>query len=88
MTAIFSKCRSQSSREEGDIDPCPKESRIPTVVWVAGLLASTVFCTAVLSPMLHMKAYEPAIAVILALLVAVLAVRALGETDLVKIFFT
>lgn len=33
--------------------------------------------------MLHMKPYEPITAVALALLVAVLAVRALGETDLV-----
>ena len=50
--------------------------------WVAGLVASAAFCTAVLVPMMHMPLYEPLAAVVLALLVAVLAVRALGETDL------
>ena len=50
--------------------------------WVAGLVASAAFCTAVLVPMMGMPLYEPLAAVILALLVAVLAVRALGETDL------
>ena len=34
--------------------------------------------------MLHMKVYQPLTAVALALLVAVLAVRALGQTDLVS----
>ena len=50
--------------------------------WVAGLVASAAFCTAVLVPMMGMPLYEPLAAVVLALLVAVLAVRALGETDL------
>ena len=59
-------------------------NQIPTYVWVGGLIASGAFCTVVLCPMLDMQAYEPLVAVALALLVAVLAVRALGETDLVK----
>ena len=59
-------------------------ARIPTWVWLLGLAASGIFCTAALAPMLHMKIYEPIAAVILALLVAVLAVRALGQTDLVS----
>jgi len=35
-----------------------------------------------MTPLLHMRIYEPIGAVVLALLVAVLAVRALGQTDL------
>lgn len=50
--------------------------------WVPGLLASTGLCTAILSPLLGMPVHEPLIAVLLALLVALLAVRALGQTDL------
>ena len=55
---------------------------IPTWWWVGGLCVSAVFCTCVLSPMLGLPAYEPLAAIILAVFVAVLAVRALGETDL------
>jgi hypothetical protein len=50
--------------------------------WAGGLAASSVACTAVLAPMLGLRWYEPLAAVALALLVAVLAVRALGQTDL------
>lgn len=73
-------CRQTASEEETD----SYHARLPTWVWVAGLLTSGIFCTAVLTPMLHMKVYEPIAAVALALLVAVLAVRALGQTDLVR----
>lgn len=59
------------------------EGRLPSWIWVGGLVCSGGFCTAVLSPMLNMKVYEPIAAVMLALLIAILAVRALGETDLV-----
>lgn len=76
--------RSRRGGDEDDIEPFPNEARIPTWLWVGGLIASALFCTAVLSPMLRMKPYEPLAAVALALLVAVLAVRALGETDLVS----
>ena len=72
-------CRGGSGDEEVD----GYHARIPTWVWVVGLSVSAIFCTAVLAPLLHMKIYEPIAAVVLALLVAVLAVRALGQTDLV-----
>lgn len=39
-------------------------------------------CVVVTAPMFSMPWYEPAVAVVVALLVALLAVRALGETDL------
>ena len=63
-------------------DPNPIGDQIPTSWWVSGLVASAALATAVLSPMLHLPVYEPVVAVVLALLVAVLAVRALGQTDL------
>jgi len=71
----------ERSRDVPDEDSAG--SRIPTWVWIAGLVASAALCTAVLSPMLHMSPYQPVVAVVLALFVSVLAVRALGETDLV-----
>ena len=64
------------------LEYCPPDERIPPVWWLGGLGACAVFCTAVLSPLMSLPAYEPAAAVVLALLVAVLAVRALGQTDL------
>ena len=53
-----------------------------TIEFLIMSLARAVVCTAVVSPMFSMPVYQPIIAVILAMLVAVLAVRALGETDL------
>ena len=64
--------------EESD----PEDQRIPTAWWVIGLGASGLFCTALLTPMLGLPVRDPLAAVGLALLVAVLAVRALGQTDL------
>ena len=51
--------------------------RIPHSWWLSGLAASTVLCAAVLVPMFDLRLYEPFVAVAVALLVAVLAVRAL-----------
>ena len=45
-------------------------------------MVSGAFCTALLTPMLELPIIDPLAAVGLALLVAVLAVRALGQTDL------
>jgi uncharacterized oligopeptide transporter (OPT) family protein len=45
-------------------------------------VVSSVACVSILSPVLHLPIYEPIIAVLLAMLVSVLAVRALGETDI------
>ncbi len=70
------------SEVEDDQDHDPAEQRIPTAWWVGGLLVSGAFCTALLTPMLDLPVIDPLAAVGLALLVAVLAVRALGQTDL------
>ena len=55
---------------------------IPTSWWVCGLAASWVLCGVILTPLLNLPWYEPPVALLLALLVALLAVRALGQTDL------
>lgn len=55
---------------------------VPTAWWVGGLAASWVLCTAILVPLLQLPLYEPLVALLLAGLVALLAVRALGQTDL------
>lgn len=55
---------------------------VPRKLWLSGLMGSWVLCVAVMSPMFGLPLYQPALAVGVALLVAVVAVRALGETDL------
>ncbi len=67
---------------EDDQEHESAEERIPTAWWVGGLMLSGAFCTAMLTPMLDLPVIDPLTAVGLALLVAVLAVRALGQTDL------
>lgn len=67
---------------DADADPVPEEHQVPRLWWLGGLGASTILCVAVTSPMFNMPVYEPIVAVIVACLTSVLAVRALGETDL------
>ena len=55
---------------------------IPTSWRICGLAASWVLCGVILTPLLNLPWYEPPVALLLALLVALLAVRALGQTDL------
>lgn len=75
-------CRHTADPSDDDENYESEIGRIPNWWWMGGLAASAVFCTAVLSPMLHLPWFHPVAALILALLVAVLAVRALGQTDL------
>ena len=80
-TSLGSACRPHTEIDE-ETESDPEEQRIPTAWWVIGLGASGLFCTALLTPMLELPIRDPLAAVGLALLVAVLAVRALGQTDL------
>lgn len=73
--------RSTEGGEEEE-DPCPPSGRVPRSWWVGGLAASSIACTAILSGMLGLPAYEPLAALGVAGLVALLAVRALGQTDM------
>lgn len=60
----------------------PLQQRIPTWAWVTGLLISLSAATVVIGNLFPMPYWQVAVAMCLAMLVAVLAVRALGETDL------
>jgi len=63
-------------------DPVPPSELVPFSWWSSGLAVSCAVCAAISSAVFSLPVYESAIAVVLALLVAILAVRALGETDL------
>jgi len=58
------------------------DDRVPRVVWLPGLVLSTVLLVAVVSPVMGVPAGEVLVAVLLAMLVAPLAIRALGVSDL------
>jgi len=64
-------------------DPAPLNHRVPKKWWGPGLIVSMVLCflTGWLLFYDYIRFYEPIIATVLALFVAVLGVRALGETD-------
>ncbi|KAL6065382.1 Succinate dehydrogenase iron-sulfur subunit [Balamuthia mandrillaris] len=70
------------SKQEEDEDPAPPNQQVPRSWWLTGLVLSSLLCWAVVTPLFSLPIYEPILAVIIALLVSVLAVRALGETDL------
>ncbi|KAM9992407.1 hypothetical protein ACTFIY_009862 [Dictyostelium cf. discoideum] len=64
------------------VDPAPPSQRVPHLWWIAGTIASGVLCVVIVSPLFGIKVYETVIAVVLSLLTSILAVRALGETDI------
>lgn len=67
--------RSKHRKHSHSIDPAPVSERVPRRWWVIGLVVSSAMCVAILSPIFNMPVYEPIVAVILAMLVSVLAVR-------------
>eukprot|EP00026_Physarum_polycephalum_P003986 Phypoly_transcript_04003.p1 GENE.Phypoly_transcript_04003~~Phypoly_transcript_04003.p1 ORF type:complete len:681 (+),score=94.37 Phypoly_transcript_04003:110-2152(+) len=71
-----------SSALEEEPDPAPPSQQVPKQWWILGLIASSLLCMCTVSPMFGMPFHEPLIAVVFACLTSVLAVRALGETDL------
>mmetsp|Transcript_44105 Transcript_44105/g.64820 ORF Transcript_44105/g.64820 Transcript_44105/m.64820 type:complete len:676 (+) Transcript_44105:42-2069(+) len=79
---IRSKGSGDEQHVQEELDPAPPHQQITWNIWLPGLLLASLLCSAILSPMFHMPPIQPAIAVLFSLLVAVLAVRALGETDL------
>ena len=64
------------------VDPAGPHEQVPAKWWVGGLLVSCAVCIGTTSSVFGMAVYETLVAVVLALLVAVLAVRAMGEPDL------
>eukprot|EP01135_Chromosphaera_perkinsii_P006535 Nk52_evm7s539 gene=Nk52_evmTU7s539 len=63
------------------VDPAPKSQRVPTWLWTSGLALSTALCVSIDSPVFGMPFWQPLVAVIVACLVSLISVRALGETD-------
>jgi OPT family oligopeptide transporter len=55
---------------------------VPGSWWMGGLALSSAACVAILAAMLDVPWYEPLVAVLLAGPISLVAVRALGETDL------
>lgn len=72
----------RSEKEAEDIDPALPHQHVPQSWWISGLVVSSAICVAVLTPLYHLPIWQPLIAIVLALFVSVLAVRALGETDI------
>ncbi|KAJ2379127.1 OPT super [Coemansia sp. RSA 2607] len=68
-----------SSHQEMDVDP---RFLVPGWVTWTGLAASTLLCMGIVYALFDIPMYDTLIAVLLALPLAVLGVRALGETDL------
>lgn len=82
VSSVTSSSVVSSSEPASDIDPAPADQQVPRSWWLTGLIVSVVLCTAILAPLFSMPVYEPLIATLIACLTSVLAVRALGETDL------
>jgi uncharacterized membrane protein YdcZ (DUF606 family) len=57
-------------------------ANFPAWTWISGIVGSIAVAAAVFSALFPMPAWQVIAAMIFALVVAVLAVRALGETDL------
>jgi purine-cytosine permease-like protein len=67
---------------EQSVEVHAAQELVPRMWWVGGLVCSAVLCTATISPLYGLPWWQPFVAVAVGLLVSVLAVRALGETDL------
>merc|ERR1712228_791754 len=66
----------------GALEVARPSELVPTVWWASGIVAATALAVSVLSRMFQVSLWQVTAAVLLSCLVAVLAVRALGQTDL------
>ena len=83
-----------AAEEEDRLEVAPPHELVPTRWWAGGLAAATVLCVAVVGPLFSLApppfgvaqweipAWEALVSVCLSCLIALLAVRALGQTDL------
>jgi len=72
----------QPTKRDDAVEVAPIAELVPTSWWVGGLAGAVALCAAILSPMFGLPAWQVLLAALLSCLVAVLAVRALGQTDL------
>ncbi len=71
-----------AERARDALEVAPASQLVPTSWWAGGLALSSAFAVATLSPLLDMPAWQTGVSLLLSCLIAVLAVRALGQTDL------
>eukprot|EP00123_Amoebidium_parasiticum_P014363 comp22462_c0_seq1/m.33813 comp22462_c0_seq1/g.33813 ORF comp22462_c0_seq1/g.33813 comp22462_c0_seq1/m.33813 type:complete len:664 (-) comp22462_c0_seq1:165-2156(-) len=71
-----------TTADQGSVDPAPTKQQVPEWWWVCGLVASTVLCVLVDAPLFRMPIWQPLVGVLLGCVVSLMAVRALGDTDL------
>ena len=64
------------------LEVAPPWQLVPSRWWQWGLCASLILATGILSPLLRIPPWQLALSSVLSCLIAVLAVRALGQTDL------
>ncbi|KAK9761202.1 OPT superfamily, variant 3 [Basidiobolus ranarum] len=65
-----------------DEEPCPPEQLVPSWVTYSGLSFSSILCVIAVTILFDIPIFATLLSVVLACLLSVLAVRALGETDL------
>ncbi|ORX94785.1 OPT superfamily oligopeptide transporter [Basidiobolus meristosporus CBS 931.73] len=73
---------SRPSRSYEREEPCPPDQLVPSWVMYGGLCFSSVLCVVIVTILFDIPVYATLLSVMLACLLSVLAVRALGETDL------
>lgn len=76
------ECPAQPSTPMQHRPEDPLQQRVPTWAWLSGIIVSLCTATGVIGTLFPMPYWQVTVAMCLAMLVAVLAVRALGETDL------
>jgi OPT family oligopeptide transporter len=79
---ILNSDSDNSTDEKPELETLPNHFLIPRKWWIGGLVISSFLCILIISLMFNQMFYEPLLALIFALVVSLLAVRALGETDL------
>eukprot|EP00042_Codosiga_hollandica_P053012 m.683847 g.683847 ORF g.683847 m.683847 type:complete len:83 (+) comp58605_c0_seq32:277-525(+) len=52
------------------------------MIWLPGLLVTALSCAVISSVIFHLDFYEPLLAVLASIVVSIIAIRALGQTDI------
>lgn len=71
-----------SDGDEVDVEVAPAAQLVPHTWWVGGLGAAIILCTAIVSPLFSIPVWQVFMSAVMSCFIAVIAVRALGETDL------
>eukprot|EP00743_Colponemidia_sp_Colp-15_P000735 GILK01000814.1.p1 GENE.GILK01000814.1~~GILK01000814.1.p1 ORF type:complete len:704 (-),score=116.86 GILK01000814.1:122-1960(-) len=67
---------------EEEVDPAGEDEQIPTTWWVGGLICSTALCTVLLAVVFDIPFYLVFVGLILGCILAIVGVKATGETDI------